>query len=456
MHGSVILIRALIVLMLCAFIEAAPAAGPLRQLSSNPRYFTDGSGKAVYLTGSHVWQNLQDRGTGDPTAAFNWNAYLNFLQDRNHNFIRLWAWELTRNSFSDSDLLNWQPHAWQRTGPGNAKDGKPKFDLTKFNQAYFDRLRSRVSSANDRGIYASIMLFEGFGIGRTPAPWRWDGHPMNQNNNINGINGDTNGNGQGFEIQTWPLPSGVWEIQKAYICKVVDTVNDLDNVLYEVSNESHSGSTQWQYEVIKYLKSYQSGKTKQHPVGMTMQYGVYSDTTPLFDSPADWISPGASSYKDNPPAATGRKVIIIDTDHLWGEGGDGNWVWKSFMRGLNPIFMDGGIQTFPATNDSRNSARNAMGYTLRYAKKINLASMMPQNSLSSTGYALAKPGSEYLVYQPGSGSFSVNLAAGTYAVEWMNARTGVTSAGGNVTSSGGSRSFTPPFSGSAVLYLEAV
>ncbi len=30
----------------------------LHVLSANPRYFTDGSGRAVYLTGSHVWWNL--------------------------------------------------------------------------------------------------------------------------------------------------------------------------------------------------------------------------------------------------------------------------------------------------------------------------------------------------------------------------------------------------------------
>ena len=39
---------------------ATPAAGPLRISTVNPRYFTDGSGKVVYLTGSHTWDNLQD------------------------------------------------------------------------------------------------------------------------------------------------------------------------------------------------------------------------------------------------------------------------------------------------------------------------------------------------------------------------------------------------------------
>ena len=36
---------------------------PLKALSTNPNYFSDGSGKAIYLTGSHTWNNLQDWGT---------------------------------------------------------------------------------------------------------------------------------------------------------------------------------------------------------------------------------------------------------------------------------------------------------------------------------------------------------------------------------------------------------
>jgi len=45
--------------------KPAKAAGPLRVHQANPRYFTDGSGKAVYLTGSHRWANLMDRGPSD-------------------------------------------------------------------------------------------------------------------------------------------------------------------------------------------------------------------------------------------------------------------------------------------------------------------------------------------------------------------------------------------------------
>ena len=142
----------------------------------NPRYFTDGSGKAIYMTGSHTWSNLIDEDNNyPPDQWFDFNGYLDFMEDRNHNFIRMWTWELFKY---------WtryvEPNIWQRTGPGNALDGNPKFDLTKFNQDYFNRMRSRVIAAGDREIYVSIMLFEGYGLQFA----EWDGHPFNINNNI--------------------------------------------------------------------------------------------------------------------------------------------------------------------------------------------------------------------------------------------------------------------------------
>src|SRR4051794_765614 len=58
--------------------------------SSNPRYFQDSSGKPVYLTGSHNWDSLQDRGPND----FDYTGYVNWMEDNNYNFMRLWAGEV--------------------------------------------------------------------------------------------------------------------------------------------------------------------------------------------------------------------------------------------------------------------------------------------------------------------------------------------------------------------------
>ena len=213
--------------------------GPLRVHPQNPRYFADGSGRAVYLTGSHTWANLQDQGPKDPPKPFDYGRYLDFLRERNHNVIRLWAWEQARWApWSDGKGQNpsdWfiSPNPYARTGPGKALDGKPKFDLEKWDDAYFDRLRTRVRQAGERGIYVSVMLFQGWSsakgwLGGTP----WRGHPYHPENNVQGLSGNTKGD-------TGPALDDprVRERQAAYIRKVIDTLNDLDNVLYEVTNE---------------------------------------------------------------------------------------------------------------------------------------------------------------------------------------------------------------------------
>lgn len=452
--------------------------GPLRVLQSNPRYFTNDSGRAVYLTGSHTWGNFLDGGFlgGHPV---NWDAYLNFLQDHNQNFIRLW----TPDSAADLDTGQGfpreivHPQVYVRTGPGKALDGQPKFDLTRLNQAYFDRLHRRVLAARNRGIYVSIMLFDTWGVGGYPGilgPWK--GHPYNASNNVNGIDGDPNRTGNGLQTETLKIPR-VTALQKAYVRKVINTVNGLDNVLYEICNECQRPSKNWQYNLIHYIKRYEGTKPTQHPVGMTgiNGGGPGLGNAEIFGSPADWISPfdGAfagvpfEDYSLNPPASTGAKVILSDTDHLANNQPDSLgigvatdvWVWKSFTRGLNPIYMDSLSSLTGITwkdESGAPSVRSAMGDTRTYANKMSLAAMIPRGDLASTQYALAAPGCEYLVYQPGSGDFTVDLAARRYHVEWFNPATRVTSSGGSVTSVGERRSFTPPFGGDAVLYLKAV
>jgi len=446
----------------------SPAGGPLRVHPENRRYFTDGSGKAVYLTGSHTWANLVDMGAADPPERFDFEAYLDFLERYDHNFIRLWTWESTTwDTRSNGQWRKDKPHhaapqPWARTGPGEARDGKPKFDLTTFDPEYFQRLRSRVAAAGRRGIYVSIMLFEGWGL--QFAPGAWESHPFHSDNNVGAINGDVNGDGKGVEIHALASPE-ITARQEAYVRKVVDTVNDLDNVLYEISNENHPPSTRWQYHMIRYVHDYEKGKAKQHPVGMTFQYQGGSNRT-LLESPADWISPNPEGgYRDDPPAADGRKVILNDTDHLWGIGGNQAWVWKSFVRGMNPIFMDpyDGVVLGDRSEQKWDPVRRSLGYTLRYAKRMNLAAMTPQNELASTGYCLAggaKGTSEYLVYLPAGGKVTVDLSAAKdprgapLAVEWFNPSTGKAAAAGT-TDGGARRELTAPFEGDAVVYLYA-
>ena len=459
-----------LLLALCfGALAAAPllatdrAPGPLEPLSSNPRWFTDGSGRAVFLAGSHAWWVLQDNGLllhegGDPPPAFDYDGFLDFLARHDHNFFRLWRWELPRwtgrqwdDRYPEGVVKFCEPHPWPRSGPGAAADGKPRFDLTRLDPVYFERLRSRVAAAGERGIYVAVMLFEGWGAQFLEDGW--DSHPFNRANNVNGIDGDRFGY---FQVQRTEMGRRILDLQEAYMRKVVDTVNDLDNVLYEVCNEAGPYSTAWQYHVIEYVKQYESGLPKQHPVGMTFQYRGGQNAT-LFEGPADWVSPnpGADhqSYRDNPPPETHGKVVVSDTDHQWGHtGGDAVWVWKSFARGLNVLLME----DLPPSPTWQDSARNAMGQARRLSEEVDLAAMVPAGELSSTGYCLAARGREYVVFQPGSpGLFSVDLedASGSCSARWLEVSTGNTSDARSV-SGGARRAFSTPFGGPAVLHLK--
>jgi hypothetical protein len=444
----------------------APSGGPLRVSEVNPRYFTDAGGKAILLTGSHTWNNLVDMGPTDPPPKFDWDRHLDWLQQLGHNYTRMWAWELLTWSTSGNNPKNRNkapevhyvyPHRFARTGPGTALDGKPKFDLTKFNDAYFQRLRTRLESAATRGLYVSIMLFEGWGMQRSPNAW--ENHPFHPNNNINGIDGNANSDSSGVEVHEL-MNSDVLALQEAYVRKVIDTVNDLDNVLYEISNENHGpASTPFQYHMIDFIHAYEQSKPKQHPVGMTYQFKGGTNTD-LFDSPAEWISPnGEGGYRDNPPANDGRKVILSDTDHLWGIGGGRDWMWKSFCRGMNPIFMDpyDGLVLGLPFDEQWDGPRQSMGYAHEYADRMNLIAMTPQNDLASTGYCLANPGVEYLVYLPEGGEATVDLSPVSDSVtgEWFNPENGErrlipTTTGGQATT------LESPFGEmDAVLYLAA-
>jgi hypothetical protein len=178
------------------------AAGPLVVSERNPRYFTVATGdkadrQAVYLTGSHVNNNFGDGSGPGPDCAEtpepnDFRAYLGFLQERGHNFIRLWRWEQFRSQVAGGAFhFCMSPQPWPRTGPGTARDVKPKFDLSAFDPAYFDRLRDYVTAAGDEGLYVSVMLFEGFGLHLSLPPYNVEGHPFHAANTVNGVGIDS-------------------------------------------------------------------------------------------------------------------------------------------------------------------------------------------------------------------------------------------------------------------------
>jgi hypothetical protein len=261
--------------------------------------------------------------------------------------------------------------------------------------------------------------------------------------------------------------------QEAYVRKVIDTVHDLDNVLYEISNEGEDSSREWQYHLIHYIHQYEASKPKQHPVGMTaVGSGDAESNRALVASPAEWISPHTDAWGGvhNVPEADGTKVSVLDSDHwfvveLYRNPSLGSeWVWKAFCRGHNPILMEHLppqsmlLSECPLSVEDPGyvASRRAMGQTRRMAERINLAEMIPRSDLASSGCCLANPGKQYLMYAKGGVDFTVVVKAGLYEYEWHNLLVGQIAATGRIECRGGAQQFEPPFEADAALLLQRV
>ena len=448
----------IIILFLSAVIAAQSATGPLIVHPENPRYFSDKNGDVVYLTGAHNWNVLMDVEGG-----LEYIEYLNYLQDNDLNFLRLWGnmeWVWNRAGEYTEKVKYKVPTIYKRTGPGSATDGNPKFDLTEFNPEYTAKLKKIIEAAHERGIYVSIMLFEGWW--NSDSSFRddaWYGHPFNPLNNINRLSVSPP------NIHSLD-ESKVVSLQEIYVKHVIDAVNGYDNIMYEIINEDKVGTNEWQIHIMNTIRAYERTKPKQHPVWITSKsWGTKDDW--IWRSTAEAMSPTLLSYWNdpnepylvNPPVTDGSKVVIIDTDHFLGITNPVDWkrfIWKSFLRGYNPIIMD--PYKYHESWALEPGIILAAKYTRRYAKKMDLAKMEPANSatLCSTTYCLRNPNTEYLVYQPSGRSFSVKLGAGSYYYEWFDPASVTVQESGIKAFSAGTNLFAVPASinSDSLLYLK--
>jgi hypothetical protein len=287
--------------------STAQIVGPL-VAAGNPNYFKDAHGNSLVLSGSQTWNTLQDWGSNGSLQTLDFNAFVSFLTAHGHNFTLLWTTEMPRfcgfpGTPSSPPDLTAGPLPWLRTGPGNATDGGLRFDLTKFNPGFFDRLRTRTRALNEAGIYVGVYLFtsEWLNIFRCPS----DGYPFTGANNINGVDDGYTGGKKGTASITMTAPNAITMFQDAYVEKAIDTLNDLPNVLWIVSEEAPANSTWWNNHQIEHVRAYQSKKLHQHPIGYAALIGAPDAT--LYNSDADWvapavrISPATSCGSGHPP-----------------------------------------------------------------------------------------------------------------------------------------------------------
>lgn len=398
----------------------------------NGRYLTDGTDaagggcKAIVLTGSHVWQAFQDYtnfppANPGPDEIFNFDgeqgngdwdeSWIKKLSiDWGHNFFRGWVWE-------EGSYEPW-PYKGTPAGCNPQVDAYCDFDLDTLNPDYVARLKERVLSAANQGLYTSVILFQGWSV--RPQTCRidnpWNAHPYKVGNHFAlspEVNGDANQDGDGSESHQYlDTAAGlrVYEKQVTHVERLIlelyappplsgrqksDDRRVWEKIIWQISNESPFSDEmkEWQFRLATHIQQFEQGAFgEQHLVWMDRIDS--QDNVDLFSpaNPAEIVSPdgndGYTTGATNPPEATVLKVIIADSDHMGACYADREWAWKSFFRGLHPIFMDLGHDLiwwnrsaccdWDLANAEWPKIRHALGAMQEITSLVNLATLRPQ------------------------------------------------------------------------------
>ena len=222
------------------------------------------------------------------------------LNQYRNNFFRHWVifyanfvdgkWDPIKKIFANinPDCSEIKPSvtsagvSWrQRYSPFMYNQAAGKWDLWRYNEAYFTKLRIMLKQAQDHNLIVQLTLFDRSGIAATGPDQclRWHYSPWNSannvnkviRNNVNGVADFYNRNLQG-EIQN---AAGVTEkrtlgqIQDAYLAKVMQSTVDFPNVCYEIMNEPEGGPidlqgiplrVRWANEIVGVIHSFTQGK----------------------------------------------------------------------------------------------------------------------------------------------------------------------------------------------------
>ena len=257
----------------------AQAADAIKVHPENPRYFLFRGKPLVLLTASEHYGSVMNR-------PFDFEKYLDDAAAHKltltRTFLLFRELQSARNPSSpckpDSpDYIAPFP----RTGPGNALDGEPIYDLDQWNPEYFDRLHRFLEAASQRGIVVELTLFS-----NAYGDQVWALNPFRSENNK-----------QHAGKVEWPEYLSLKDLdlvrrQSAYARKIIDETSQYDNIYYEICNEPGGGVKghippadvdAWQVEMARVVRDELNRLNRPHLISGQQAFTY----TPKFRFPLD-------------------------------------------------------------------------------------------------------------------------------------------------------------------------
>jgi hypothetical protein len=220
---------------------------------------------------------------------FDYDIYLKEMERTGQNMTRVFAFYRETANGSPGDIRSMvkantlapDPSAAvvavQRvSGRGNALDGLAKFDLDKWNPAYFNRFKDFLHKCALRDVVCEVTFFS-----KPYNSSRYALFPSHKDNNINGV---------GVNVKrpnlfiTLDDPT-VTAFQERFIRKLVKELNEFDNIYFEICNEANLSGGKldsleneerkiitWQRHMAGVVRQAEKNLPKQHLIAVNAHF----------------------------------------------------------------------------------------------------------------------------------------------------------------------------------------
>ncbi len=435
-------------------VAATASAEPLRLHPQNPHYFLFRGKPAVLVTSGEHYGAVVN-------ADFKYEVYLETLARDGLNLTRLFVGSYLEKPGDFGIRYNTLAPAagraltpWARSAVDGYAGGGRKFDLDRWDPAYFARLKDFVAKAEARGIAVEVVLF---------CNWYGKGFmsPLHRLNNVNDlpeIDPETV-----HTLDNGPLLAR----QEALVRKVVAELNEFDNVYFEIQNEpdatspvkraipavsdpkgprevkvSTDRSLAWQARVAEWIAETESRLPRRHLIAQGFaNHGVVLEAVDPRVSVVNFHYALPESVTWNlglkRPIAFDETGFAGPDDSLYRRQ-----AWRFLLsggavfNGLDYSFavkFENGTAENDAPGGGSAAFRAHLGVLKRTLEATGLVGLRPDaavvvSSPGATTYTLAEAGKQYLIYLEGSGQTDITLALppGRYRATWVNVRTGRT------------------------------
>ena len=271
-----------IILMLVSFVFASGQSENVLKLHPyNPHYFLYQKKPLIIIgSGEHYGAVIN--------LDFDFKKYIETLARDGLNTTRLFTgayieklgdFGIAKNTLAPASGRLLLP--WRRSNTPGYVLGGNKFDLSQWDEAYFERLKNFMQEASRNGVIVEATLFSAhYGGG-------WNYSAFNPKNNIN--NTDSVGS-----VLVNTLKNGnLLKEQEKYVRKLVNELNGYDNFYFEVQNEPWADQT----DVVLQHNEYGSEKDWRSTLQVVSQ------------ASNDWQRKVAGWIKDEESRLPGKHLI---------------------------------------------------------------------------------------------------------------------------------------------------